>query len=84
MVCVIALLPAEAVLLGGPAPLAVFIAAGSAVILLKRLTSNGEPLPAHRSRSSVLLNRLLRDRDIADRQQWVSRTPETTRITEAD
>lgn len=71
-------------LTGGAAPLAVFIAAGGALILLKRLTSNGEPLPKHLPRSSVILNRLLRDRDIADRQQWVSRTPEPTSITEAD
>lgn len=71
-------------LTGGAAPLAVFIAAGGALILLKRLTSNGEPLPEHLPRSSVILNRLLRDRDIADRQQWVSRTPEPTSITEAD
>ena len=68
----------------GAAPLAVFIAAGGALILLKRLTSNGEPLPENLPRSSVLVNRLLRDRDIADRQQWVSRTPEPTSITEAD
>ena len=68
----------------GAAPLAVFIAAGAALILLKRLTSNGEPLPENLPRSSVLVNRLLRDRDIADRQQWVSRTPEPTSITEAD
>ena len=71
-------------LAGGAAALAVFIAAGGALILVKRLTSNGEPLPEHLPRSSVILNRLLRDRDIADRQQWVSRTPEPTSITEAD
>ena len=68
----------------GGAPLAVFIAAGGALILLKRLTSNGEPLPENLPRSSVLVNRLMRDRDIADRQQWVSRTPEPTSITEVD
>ena len=37
------------------------------------LASNGEPAPAGVPRGTVLFNRLLRDRDIADREQWLAR-----------
>ncbi len=56
-----------------PSQLAAYAAIGSALILAKRVASNGGPWPAGCSRGSVLLNRLFRDRDIADRQQWLSR-----------
>lgn len=70
--------PERWLLAGTPEQLAGYVAAGAAIILVKRLLSNGEPLTAGAPRSTVLLNRLLRDRDIADRERWVSRTPDRT------
>lgn len=46
-----------------------------AVVLVKRMTSNWAPMPAELSRGRVLLNRLLHDRDVDDRKQWVERIP---------
>ena len=60
-------------LVATPQHYAVYAAAGVMLILAKRLVSNGGPMPEDLPRSSVLINRLLRDRDIADRQQWLSR-----------
>jgi len=68
--------PERLLLVGGNEQLAVFGAAGAVLILLKRLASNGQPAPQDLSRSTVLLNRLLRDRDIADREEWLARTAE--------
>lgn len=61
---------------GGNEQLAAFSAAGAGLILVKRLASNGQPAPKDLSRSRVLLNRLLRDRDITDREEWLARTAE--------
>ena len=68
--------PERLLLVGGNEQLAVFAAAGAVLILVKRLASNGQPAPADLSRSTVLLNRLLRDRDIADREEWLARNAE--------
>ncbi len=68
--------PERWLLVGGNEQLAVFAAAGAVLILAKRLASNGQPAPEDMSRSTVLLNRLLRDRDIADREEWLARTAE--------
>ncbi len=68
--------PERLLLVGGNGQLAAFAAAGAALILVKRLASNGQPAPEDLSRSKVLLNRLLRDRDIADREEWLARTAE--------
>ena len=70
--------PQNWLLVGSPAHYASYAAVGAAMILVKRLLSNGGPLPDDLSRGSVLLNRLLRDRDIADRQQWLARAPDRT------
>ena len=45
------------------------------LMVLKRLLSNLEPLPADLSTGQVLLNRLFRDRDVARRADWVGRNP---------
>ena len=66
------------VLVGSPQQYSVYAAAGAVIILAKRLASNGGPMPTDLPRSSVLINRLLRDRDIADRQQWLSRAGDRT------
>ncbi len=68
--------PERLLLVGGKEQLAVFAAAGAVLILVKRLASNGQPVPANVSRSAVMFNRLLRDRDIADREEWLARTAE--------
>ena len=47
-----------------------------ALVVLKRLSSNWTPLPAEIPRKKVFFNRLLRDRDVDDRDQWVERIPE--------
>ena len=46
------------------------------LVLLKRLSSNWGPLPRDLPRGRVFFNRLLRDRDVDDRNQWVERIPE--------
>ncbi len=70
--------PEPWMLTAAPEQLAVYTAAGAAIMLVKRLLSNGEPFTAGVPRSTVLLNRLFRDRDIANREQWVSRMPGRT------
>lgn len=69
--------PERLLLVGGNEQLAVYSAAGAVLILVKRLASNGQPAPEDLSLSTVLLNRLLRDRDIADREEWLARTAES-------
>ena len=46
------------------------------VIAIKRLLSNWTPLPEEIPRRRVFFNRLVRDRDVDDRSQWVERIPE--------
>ena len=45
------------------------------IIIAKRLTSNWAPLPNDLPKRKVFFNRLLRDRDVDDRDQWVERIP---------
>lgn len=68
--------PQPWLLIGSSAQFAAYAAVGAILILVKRLVSNGGPMPTDVSRGSVLLNRLLRDRDIANRQQWLARAPD--------
>ena len=68
--------PERFLLVVGNEQLAVFSAAGAVLILVKRLASNGQPAPEGMSWRTVLFNRLLRDRDIADREEWLARTAE--------
>ncbi len=70
--------PSDWLLIISPEQLAVYAAAGAGLIFLKRILANGEPLPKDVPAGSVLLNRLFRDRDISDRQQWLSRQSEGT------
>ena len=49
-----------------------------ALVVLKRLSSNWAPLPSNLPRGKVFVNRLFRDRDVDDRNQWVQRIPEAT------
>ena len=70
-----AVLPDQLILLGDSLQLTLFAACGSGVIILKRMLANGEPLAPDESKLKVLFNRLLRDRDISDRERWLSRSP---------
>lgn len=47
------------------------------IVVMKRLSSNWSPFPQNIPRRKVLLNRLVRDRDVVDRNQWVTRMPGT-------
>ena len=49
-----------------------------ALVILKRLSSNWGPLPDNLPRWKVFFNRLFRDRDVDDRNEWVQRVPEAT------
>ena len=66
--------PPDWMLIAQPHHFAAYAGAGGLLILLKRLLGNGKPLADGNSASSVMFNRLLRDRDIADRTEWVSRS----------
>ena len=46
--------------------------------LLKRLLGNWSMMPTDLPRWKVLLNRLVRDRDVDDRTQWVERIPDAS------
>ena len=71
LVCL--LLPQRWLLAGAPEQLAAIAASGAVLIFIKRITSNGEGLAQGVPAIPVLINRLLRDRDIPDRSQWLSR-----------
>ena len=49
------------------------------LVLAKRLTSNGEPPVEGVGRFRLVVNRLLYDRDVAHRDEWVVRKPEASR-----
>ena len=70
--------PDSWVLVASPVQYAACSAIGVILLLVKRLMSNGGPMPADLPRRTVMINRFLRDRDIADRQQWLARDPDRT------
>jgi glycerol-3-phosphate acyltransferase PlsY len=72
----LALLPLWSVIAREPSAIAWYCVGILALIVSKRLLSNWTPLPPDLPRARVLLNRLLLDRDVSDRSQWVSRVPE--------
>ena len=69
----LALLPLWSTISGGPAALTIYCACLVALIVLKRLLSNHNGFPEGISRKKVLFNRLLLDRDVDDRADWVKR-----------
>ncbi|MBI2855651.1 MAG: glycerol-3-phosphate acyltransferase [Chloroflexi bacterium] len=71
----VALLPAWSVVFGEPTPVTVLCVSLVAVVSLKRLVSNhGTAMPGTPWRKRYL-HRLLYDRDISSRDEWVYRTP---------
>lgn len=71
------LLPLWSLLFGEPLAITWFCVGILALVTVKRLISNKMAIPDGVSRSEVLFNRLLRDRDVSRRDQWVSRGPRT-------
>jgi glycerol-3-phosphate acyltransferase PlsY len=71
----LALLPVWAFLVHDGLVMVWFTLGLLAVVVLKRLSSNWAPLPKDMPRRRVFLNRLVRDRDVDDRAQWVRRMP---------
>jgi len=71
-------LPVWGVVAGDPLVISWYCAGVLALVVLKRLLSNWTPLPEGLPRRKVLLNRLIRDRDVDDRAEWLSRNPRGT------
>ena len=78
MMIVLLLLPVSALLIGQSYTIAWYFFGVATIIALKRLTANGMPDPASGSTVKVLVNRLVKDRDISDRNAWIHRTPKST------
>ena len=72
------LLPLWGWVLGEPAAVNWFFAGLIGVVSAKRLVANWEALPSDRPWRRVLLNRLLKDRDVDRREDWVARTATET------
>ncbi len=70
----LALLPVLASLFHKPTEVTVFCLLLFLLTVVKRLEANREPLPA-KGKFTVLMRRLLLDRDITDYQAWISRRP---------
>ena len=65
--------------LGQPTEITVVLLGLILLVLAKRLTSNGEAPVEGVGRVRLVLNRLLYDRDVAHRDDWVVRKPEESR-----
>jgi hypothetical protein len=59
----------------GAGPVAAGCLGLAVIVFSKRLLTNRIGLPAGHDWRDVLLNRLLFDRDVRERDQWVQRTP---------
>ena len=71
----LALLPLASLLFGEPLAITWFCVGLVTLITVKRLASNMAPLPEGMPMSTVLLNRLLKDRDVSQRGEWIRRHP---------
>ncbi len=71
----LASLPLWAVVLDQPALISWYCVAAVALVAVKRLLSNWTRLPSDIPKRKVLFNRLFRDRDVADRIEWINRMP---------
>ena len=69
------LLPLWTFLLGQSAVVMWYCFGMIGIIVLRRLTANGKPDVPGYSVRKVLFNRLVRDRDVDDRDEWVRRAP---------
>lgn len=71
----IALTPVASLIIDGLGPVALGCLGMALILLGKRLLTNRIGLPAGRDWRDVLLTRLLFDRDLRDREEWVRRMP---------
>jgi glycerol-3-phosphate acyltransferase PlsY len=71
----IALTPLASLIIDGAGPVAAGCVGMAAIVFAKRLLTNRPGLPAEQDWRNVLLNRLLFDRDLRDRDEWVRRMP---------
>jgi len=71
----IAAAPLASLIINGAGPVAVGCLGVALIVFAKRLLTNRIGLPADRDWRDALLNRLLFDRDLRDRDQWVRRMP---------
>ena len=46
------------------------------ILIIKRITANWEPLNKKQPKFKLLLNRIIWDRDIRNKEEWVNRLPE--------
>lgn len=72
----VVLLPVISLWTHRPQPVTLGCIALLFIVILKRLEANRLPFPRDYSRGSVLLNRLLLDRDIREYEAWIRRTPD--------
>jgi glycerol-3-phosphate acyltransferase PlsY len=71
----LALLPLWSLLLSEPRSVTWFTLGLLGLVSAKRLMSNWTPVPEGEPRTMVYLNRLLNDRDVSNREDWISRRP---------
>ena len=71
----LALLPLWSLIFNEPQSVTWFTLGLLAVVSAKRLVSNWTPLPLGEPWGRVYLNRLLNDRDVSRREDWISRRP---------
>jgi glycerol-3-phosphate acyltransferase PlsY len=69
------LLPFWSLLFGEPLAITWFCVGALAIVTVKRILSNWDPFPAGMPKGEVLFNRLFRDRDVAQRDEWIDRGP---------
>jgi glycerol-3-phosphate acyltransferase PlsY len=72
----IALTPLASLITDGAGPVAAGCLGMALIVFAKRLLTNRIGLPAEQDWRDVLLNRLLFDRDLRDRDEWVRRMPD--------
>ena len=73
------LLPVWTILLGQSMVVVWYCFGMIGIIVLRRLTANGKPKVSGYSTTKVLFNRLVRDRDVDDRDEWVTREPNSAK-----
>jgi acyl phosphate:glycerol-3-phosphate acyltransferase len=69
----IAVAPLSALIFDGPGAIAAGCLAMAGIVFAKRLLTNERSLPQGPARREVMLNRLLFDRDVRNRDEWVRR-----------
>ncbi len=77
------LLPLWTVLLGQSYTVVWYCCGIIGLVLLKRLVANGKPKPSELSIFKVIFNRLVKDRDVDSREEWIHRMPDAAKVDNA-